>query len=433
MYVPSAEGKLHSLDLKDKCSHHAVTAHSGPFYSVATCAGYLATGGLGDRTLKLWEHKARKPVRELHLGSSILRLCSMDKERIAALCHDENKSQSLRLFSLPDLTPMKGVTGLNLRSLAALPLPAVILADNAELLRQKNELIHEARSKIKNPDSMQPILNELAQKGFWLDAKLLQAESAWQCGKPLHELEFLMQVANGINISKETVPVILRLASLLEHLNEPELALRKYEKIRTFIEGFEQTEDRLKASPLMKLTAPKTVRYDISRVQLAVQEMEKDSVLGKPFRWRLILQNHQMKVFKTNALNTLDLWEDNIKAANSSKDRVLVMDREEVVLFDGLVAVRVNWLNISKIGTSSPSMYIDYAIQVDPQNGEARGYGIFNPNKVLHRTDDVTLQNALLAQEYREAHERREAGRWLDQVHEIMKRIDKQTSFKRSW
>lgn len=429
---PSADGALHLFDLQNACSHETLNAHRGAFYAVASCGNYLVTGGMKDRMLKLWDPRKKKLLLELETGTSFLRLCSRGRGKVAAICLDPNKSQSLRLFSLPELRPLGTIIGLNLRSIGTIPLQVVEHRENVELAHWKGELINQARSRIMNPEHMEPFLKQLAEKGFWAEAKLLQAESARLCNKPLHELGFLLQLTKAIKISRSTAPVFHRLALLLEQLNEPELAAQCYEKIRPFLDQIDATLQRLKVHPLIGLDAEKTVRSDISPVELATQEMEKDTVLGRLFRWRLIIPNKEPRIFEIRTLRNLGLWEEYIREKISSKKRNLEMEQENVALFDGQNARKLNWLKISQIGLHCPSPYLDYAIGIDQENRQARGYGIFNPNKNVSATDNVAIHNASLAQAYRSIYQQREAGNWLKQVHESMKKIDQQASFKRS-
>ena len=382
--------------------------------------------------LKLWDPRGKKLLLELETGTSFLRLCSRGRGQVASICLEPNKTQSLRLFSLPGLRPLGTITGLNLRSIGTVPLQVVEHRENVALARWKDELIDQASSRIMNPEHMKPFLKQLAKKGFGAEAKLLQAESAKLRNKPLHELGFLLQLTKTITISQSTAPAFRRLALLLEQLVEPELATQYHEKIRPFLDQIDTTLKRLKVHPLIGLDAEKTVRSDISPVELATQEMEKDTVLGRPFRWRLIIPSREPRIFEIRTFRNIGLWEEHVREETSSKKRDLEMEQESVVLFDGQNASKLDWLRISRIGLNCPSPYLDYTIGIDQENKQARGYGIFNPNKKASATNNVTIHNASLAQSYRSIYQQREAGNWLKQVHESMKRIDLQASFKRS-
>lgn len=432
LYCPSADGKLHFFDMHNSCSHESIQAHQGAFYAMSVCGNHLVTGGVHDRMLKLWSPSEKRLQEEAEINTSVLRICSIGSGKVAAICSDLNKTQSLRLFSLPRLKPIGSIAGLNLRSIATMPSTVVEHFKNIELSHWKDNLIEQARSSIMSPEKIEPFLKQLVDKGFWADAKLLQAESAKQRNKPLHELEILLQLTDAITISLETAPIFRRLALLLEQLNEPELAIRYYKKISSFIDQNEMRHQKLKDNPLIGLDPEKTVRSDISPLELATQEMEKDAVLGRVFRWRLIIPSKEPRIFKIHILHNLDLWEAHIQKQTSSRNRNLEMVQESVGLFNGQKTRNVMWLRISKIGLNCPSPNLDYAIAIDQENGHAQGYGIFNPNKEADSIDDVASHNALLAQSYRSIYQRRENGNWLRQVHNKMKIMDKQASYKRS-
>ena len=429
---PSAKGKLHLFDLQNLCSQEAFQAHQSAFYAMTTSEKYLVTGGVEDGMLKLWDLGEKKLFSEIEAGTSFLRLCSIGKEKIAAIGLDPNKSQSIRIFQLPSLRPFGVATKLDIRSIATLPLPIVEQRCDIELTRLKKNLIDNARTKIKNPEQMEQYLKQLVEKGFWAEAKLLQAESARLRGKPLHELGFLLQLTNSIKISESTAPVFHRLALLLEQLNEPKLALQNYEKIRSHVEGIEKKLETLKVHTLAGLDPEKTIRTDISPVEFAIQEMEKDSVLQRRFRWRLIIPCGEHLIFKIQALHSLDHWEDHIHQQISSQGRNVEMEQETIALFDGFQTKKFKLLRLSHIGSRCPSAYLDYAIEINPQSKLAQGYGIFNPSKKGEITESAAIHNASLVQAYRTIYRQRETERWLNQVHEAMKQLDKQVSFKRS-
>lgn len=428
---PSAGGELHCFNVHNSCSHESMPAHQGSFYAVLNIGHWFVTGGI-DHTVKLWDPMEKKLLKEVELDTAFVKLCPIGKEKFAAICTDDDKTQSLRVFSAPDLKPLDAVTGLNLRSIAAIPFEVREHLKNIESDLRKNKLIEQARSRIMDPQQMDPFLKQLVEEGFWADAKLLQAECAKRHNKPLHELEFLLQLTSAIKISQDTIAVFHRLATLLEKLNEPKLAAQHYEKLSNFIEQLEVTHQRLTAHPLFGLDPEKAVRSDISALELALQEIEKYTVLGRVFCWRLIMPSREPRIFKTQALHSLDLWEQYIREQASSKNRNLQMDQESVDLFDGVKTTNINWLRISQIGLHCPSSCLDYAIQIDQKNGVAQGYGIFNPNKETGSTDDVGIKNVMLSQSLKAIYQQREAGDWLRLVHERMKKLDKQASFSRS-
>ncbi|MBW1839710.1 MAG: hypothetical protein JRI49_07210, partial [Deltaproteobacteria bacterium] len=289
-----------------------------------------------------------------------------------------------------------------------------------------------ARSRIKNPEDMGPFLEQLADKGFWAEAKILQADSAKARKKPLHELGFLLQLTNAIKMTKRTAPVFHRLALLLEELNEPQLATEYFVTIEPFLEGAENIIHSLKANPLYNLDQEKTIRSDISPLKLAIQEMEKETVLRRPFRWRLIIPSREPRVFVIQALHSLNLWEKRVQKQTSSKGRNIEMEQEKVVFFDGQNIRQLGWLKISQIGIKCPSPYLDYAIEINQENGQAQGYGIFNPNKMISSIDNLVTHSATLAQTYQSIHQRREVEYWLNKVHDRLRELDRDSSFTRS-
>jgi hypothetical protein len=280
-----------------------------------------------------------------------------------------------------------------------------------------------------NPELMDPFLKQLAERGFWAEAKVLQAESARLRRKPLHELGFLLQLIDNIEVSKSTASLFHHLALLLERLNEPELAARYFEKIQPFLEGTENVIHNLRDNPLYGLDPMKTIRSDISSVESAVREMEKDAVLGRPFRWRLVIPTKEPRVFITKSLHGLDLWQNSIRAQTFSKGRNIKLEQEDVAVFDGQDIRKLSWISISEIGIGCPSPYLDYAIEINQNNRQAQGYGIFNPNKMVNSISKVVIHNATLAQTYRSLSQRGEVENWFNKVHDRLRELDRDSFF----
>jgi len=428
--APSTDGTLHLLNLRNNCSHETIKAHQNAFYATASCGEYLATGGMHDKKLKFWDLRKKSLSAELESNASFLRLCSIGKEKVAAICLDPDKTQSLRLFLLPDLRPLGTIVNLNLRSMATLPLPAVEDFKRSEIIHEKKELIKKARLKIMSPQQMGPFLKQLVEKGFWAEAKLLQAESAKLLNKPLYELEFLLQLTKVIKLSQATAQIYYRLAELFERLNEPILAFQHYEKIKPLLAGIEASIERVKSHPLLHLNPDKTVRTDISLERLTVQEMEKDAVLGRYFRWHVIIPIRESSNFKIKTLYNIDLWEEHIRSQTVSFGRDVKMAQEDVVLFDGQRKREFRWLRISEFGIHCPSLYLDYAIEIVSENGQVHGYLVFNPNKITNGADDISTHNALLAKAYGSVCQERTTENWFRSVHEAIKGLDIHASFK---
>ncbi len=425
--APSMEGRLHLINLRDECRHETLTGHDGVFYAVATCGEHLITGGMKDKKLKLWDLRKKSLVHEKALPSAILRLAPVGKEKIAALCIGADKNQTLRIFSLPQFRQMGAVRNLSLRSLTTLPPKVVERLKRNEVTVVKNKLIEQAQAEAMNPDKMKPMLKELVKKGFWPEAKLLQAESARLRGKSLHELGFLRQLTKKISISQDTAGIFYRLAELLEMLNEPELAIENYEKITSYQEGLSEVIEKLRVHSICRIDPCNTIRSDFSTEQLVVQEIEKDAVLERPFQWRVIIPVRELTLLRIRSLKTLALWERSIAEKIASKGRSVSMSQENVTFCDGHCIRKTRWLNISQIGLPAPSPLLDYAIEIMAETGHVSGYCIFNPNKKSHSSDSVIRTNAFLAREYRllNLNRQRSIDNWVSGIHKTMKELDR--------
>lgn len=428
---PSADGKLHLFNIRNSLLQETIEAHNGVFYCTTAYGQYLATAGLKDCTLKLWDLKTKKLMKLFKTGVPVLRLCVIGQEKVAAICLEPNKSQSLRTFLLPELRPLNNITGQSFRSIATIPLPVVEHRIKIELARWKSKLIENARSRIMHPQQMEPFLVQLAGRGFWAEAKILQAESAKIRGKPLHELGFLLQLAKAIKVSEDTVPVFFRLALLLEQLNEPGLSVKYFKKIRHFEKSADDALKRLKNHPFNGINPGITIRSDISSVEIIKQEIEKETVLKRLFCWRIVIPSNKEKVFRIHSFKSYEQWQKNIEEISQESNRVVNTKQETLTLFNGRKKKKLQWLKISQIsGFSCPSPFLEYALKLLPESKMAEGYGIFNPNKVDAPKNDVNSQNALLAQEYRNIYQERKAAKWLNRVHEFMKKLDRQSYYR---
>jgi hypothetical protein len=291
--------------------------------------------------------------------------------------------------------------------------------------------VAQARLKISDSAQLEPYLRDLWARGFSAEVLLLQAESARARGKPLHELGFLIQLTKKINVSHHTVPLFRHLASLLAQLDEPLLAVRYYKHILPFQKEVEREIERLRNLPLASLEPEKTLRSDISPPKLAVQEMEKDTVLGRPFQWKLLLPSRVRRAFQISSLLELYHWEEALKSNASRFDRPVKTAQEELAVYDGQACRESQFLMISEIGSSCPSPYLLYVLSLDREKGQAEGFGLFDPN-TEPQSGDLSLSNAVLANAYRKVTEQREFESWLDQVTGAMRRVEAHAILRRS-
>jgi hypothetical protein len=424
LFSPSAEGKLHLFDLRNECAHDSLEVHEGAFYGMAACGKLLVTGGVADKTLNLWDVNQRKLLYKIDSGSSFLRLKFLGETEVVAVCFDSKESHSLRRYSLPDLKQSAIMVDLDLRSLATVPASTIEHKTKAEYVRWRNGLINQARSMLTDPEGMEPLLEQLRENGLREDAILLQAESARERDKPLHELILLLDLTEAVEVSQDNVPNLKRLAFLLEHLNEPRLAILNYEKVRSFVD-VEQDILRLSNHPLLSLVPENTIRSDISSLESAIQEMNKDAFLNRPFKWRLLLSDGPATMFKVLRLQDLHDWENQIRTYAHSGDRTVELAKETVTMFDGKNCRTMNWLRISAIeGLEFPSPYVDFAIEIDKEKRLAQCYGVFNPNKQTASTEDLVDHNGTLALAYHSIFNQRNVRTWLNTLGEKIQQCD---------
>ncbi len=430
---PSANGNMHLFDLKAQCSHEIIEAHQGSFYAMASFGKYMATGGFRDNTVKIWDLETKELISENKTSLPFLRLCSIGKERMAAICADSDKTSSCHIFNFPDLQPADFITDGNLYSVTSLHSSLHDRINQARAMQWKNDLIEKARVHIMNPVQMEPYANLLIEKGFEVDAMLLQAESARLRNKPLHELKSLLRLTDLINISEETLPIYRSLALLLENINEPKLAIEIYEKIKILTGNVvDEKIIKLKKHRHFNLNPSVTIRSDMSHPVTLAQEIEKNMVLGRPLRWRITIRSHERQYFEIKTLNNLASWEDRIHQVATSKGHPIEMGKEDVVLYDGQEALAVSWLKVSNFGILSPVPYVYYALDIKSNNGLllGEGHGIFDPN-MLELGDDINGYNNDVLEAYNSIHIQKETGDWLKRVHGGMINLDKQEYFKR--
>ena len=422
---PSPDGRLHLFDMKNAAAHETFQAHQGTFYALTAFSGYLVTGGMDERKLKLWDLGSKQNLKSTDIGAAVFRLCHVGDKTVAAIATTSDKSQSLQFYSVPELLKMADIPGQSLRSVASIPLPAIDHRRNVALIRLRSDLVRRARERLMSPEQMAPFLEQLAQKGFMAEAKILQAESAKVRNKPLHELGFLQQLVNVINPGRDTVPAFLRLAVLLEELNEPDIAAQVYLRIQQFQNGIADVRDRLNRHPASGIDPEGTVRVDISAVDMLKQETEKNAALGRPFAWQVIIPQKAPKSFGVKALNTPKSWLDRLQSPRLLRDRKLHVKLENVTFFDGRNKKRTTWVKIAHISDiPSPSPFLSYALTLDGESSQAQGYGIFDPLSGSGLSESVIERNGEIARVYRALCSNPQTGRWLTAIHKAMKKID---------
>jgi len=429
---PSRDGRLHLFDLHSPCLHEAFDSHQGSFYAVAARGNYLATGGFKDQFVRLWDLKKKALVSEFDAQASVTKLCPLGMEKIAAICSSSKKTGSIRQFTVPGLKQKIFKGSGSFHSMAAFSPELCERLSHEQTVKKKEELITEVRSLLQHPEKMGPLLQALADLGFENEAILLQAESAGMRNKPLHELRYLLQIAERIPASQETLPIFRRLVALLEYCREPGLAIDVLERIAGIDGGCENDFRRLRMHPLFDLDPATTIRLDLAHPTLLAQEIEKNDALKHLFRWSIVIPSRERRIFPVKSLHDLNAWEHHIHEVTIAKENQIGMAREHVFLFDGQKRIPAEWLIFSNVVRHAPSEDAYYALVVKKDNGMTlgEGYGVFRP-PVSNAIDDVSACNASVVERYRSLCTQKDIGEWLIRVHEVMIKFDKQAYMKR--
>jgi len=428
---PSRDGRLHIFDLHSLCRHESFDAHHGSFYAVAACGNCLATGGFKDQFVRLWDLKKKALVSELNVQASVTNLCPLGSKKLAAICSNSKKAGTIRQFTVPGLKQKIFQGSSSFHSMAAFPPELCERLSHEQTDRKKEKLITEIRSLFLYPEKMQSPLQALTDLGFEDEAVLLQAESAAKRNKPLHELRYLLQIAECLPASQETLPIFRRLAALLEHCREPGLAIDVLERTAGIDGAYEKDLRRLRMHPLFDLDPAITIRLDLAHPTMLAQEMEKNDVLKQLFRWSIVIPSRDRRIFQVKSLHDLNAWEHHIREVTIPEGNQIGMARENVVLFDGQKRTSTELLIFSNVGLHAPSEDAYYVLAVKRENGMTlcEAYGIFRP-PVLNANDDVSACNASVAERYHSLCSQRDMAEWLISVHEIMIRLDKQAYTK---
>ena len=297
-------------------------------------------------------------------------------------------------------------------------------------MNRKNALIRDAKAYLTNPEKLDHYVRLLSEEGYLIDAKLLQTESAKVRNKPLYEIKHLLELTAIMPLSKDTLFMYRRLALLFEIVNEPRLAIELYKQMLPFSRGCEKEISRIEIHPLLNLTPSITVRSDISSPILFDQELEKNAILDRAFKWRIIVPSAERRLFKIKFLDSLDLWESSIK---QSINRNVEIEKEKVVYFDGKNINDIIWLRISRMGIRMPSPYVYYALELKKDDGYllGEGYGVFNPmNKGSEDLKDVDSNS--LFEAYHSLYSRKNTGEWLTRVHAAMIKHDELMGYRKA-
>lgn len=429
---PSGDGRLHLFDLHSLCSHEAFDAHQGSFYAVASYGNYIATGGFNDQFIRLWDLNTKALISEFDAQASIIKLCPLGAKKIAAICSNSRKTDSIRMFTVPGLKQkIFNESGVS-HSMTAFSPELCERISHEQKINKKEKLITEARSLLQYPEKMEPSLRALADLGFEDESIMLQAESAGMRNKPLHELRYLRELTERLSVTKETLPIFRRLAALFEHCREPGLAIDVFEKIACINNESEKDIQRLRMHPLFNLDPAMTIRSDLAHPILLAQEIEKNDVLKHLFRWSIVIPSRDRRIFPLKSLHDLNAWENHVREETIRRGNEIKMIRKDVVLFDGQKRTSIEWLIFSNIGFHTPSEDAYYALLVKKENGMTlgEGYGVFRP-PISNVSDDVSACNASVEEGYRSLCAQKDMGEWLIHVHEVMIKLDKQAYVKR--
>jgi len=189
-------------------------------------------------------------------------------------------------------------------------LPSALLGDiGLKACRQWRDLkIADAKECIDSTDPESErrfthIVEELHCKGFSAEASVLLADSARAHDRQLWELESRLSLLRSLGEGEDSLPSMYAVGHLLSRIREPELALTYFQKIHQIDPNYRDTDQMvadLGSHPLRDLSPADSIRGDFSQPEHVTQEIEKHSILEKPFKWPVLFNSRKGRVLRDN-------------------------------------------------------------------------------------------------------------------------------------
>jgi hypothetical protein len=302
---PSQTGEFYVYDSAADFSMKTISAHRGDFCALAYGDGQLASSGLADARLKIWNSDLSRVQMEASTGTGIVAIGWVGSRSLLTI--DINGNGQLwntqgSLAAGPRL--QEG----NLRVCHGLPGDLITLTRINADREWRDAKIEEARECMgaMDPETQQRlrrIVEELDGRGFSAEASLVIADAAKAQDRLLWELESRLTFIGGMEEGPDILPSMYALAHLLAKVCEPELAVEYFERIRNIQPKYRDTDQmvtELQSHPLIGLTPNDTVRGDFSQPEHVLQEIEKFSVLERPFAWPVLFKSKQGVIFHEN-------------------------------------------------------------------------------------------------------------------------------------
>ena len=382
---PSRTGELHVYDARNDFAKRIVQAHHGDFCALACGSENVLTAGLEDMTLKAWPLSLDSAATEAATGSGIVAVSWSGTGQVMTASTD-GCGQVWTMGG--SLSPGPRFADFDLRSCVGLPAEIITQEQLTEDKKWRDEKLSEARDLMANmgPGQLRElteIVETLRNRGFDAEAVLVLADAARAQERLLWELETCMALVEGLGDKKPAIPSLYALGDLLERIREPELAKEHFGRILSIEEDYRDVKERisrLESHPLLNLSFESSVRGDFAGRDQVIQELEKCTILGKKFQWRVLLDVMQVVRLQTHIVP--DEFSDAALAATG--DRGVDKTRtglERAMLFLGTEVCDAQWVYLPS-ATACAGLVFTLEIRPTAFGTELVPYSLFDAGRL---------------------------------------------------
>jgi len=418
----SRSGELHVYDTREDFTKRLVQAHHGDFFAIACGVERVATAGLQDLELKLWPQTLSQPVAHVSVAMPIVAVGWVGAGAIMTIGQDGSSQFWDVGGELPASLPaVKG----DLRTCIGLP-PKLVAKLRVQASRQwRDRKITEANSLMPRNDletrqRILDIIEELRDRGFSAEASLLLADVAGVDNRILWELESRLALAERLGDDEAALPTLYAVGELLERMQEPALAAEYFEKVAHRREDFQDAReriDRLRSHPLVAASPDNCVRGDLGHGELIPQELDKDTVLKKKFRWRVIFDTRPTWTEPT--VVKLEELKEFVRAELAGRDdHAASVDVVRATLYEGRQQRDLEWLYVP-CADLHPGLAYATEIRVQRDSSRITPYAVFDAGRLhVPKSSSEAEHNEKIREAWVRIEQARNGKEWLAAIHD---------------
>lgn len=316
LFHPTGAGDLVMYDLADKLKSKTIRAHDGDFCAIAVNPRYLATAGMEDRRIRIWDLNPEIPLFEAEAEAPVISMAWISAEELVTV-YANGQARMWHIDQMLSKGP--ALENLDLRMVAGLSERGMAAQAIRERRRWQLQQIRRGQELLRNltpstePELLQ-VIEELEARGFVSEAMIFRTGLTGKLGSNSEYLAMFNRLVATLRTEHPGDPrpqlaPLYGAFDLLLFLGEPGAALEYGDRIREIDAGYLDTPARYQnavSHPLLSQAAERIVRLDFQQPEIVNDRIEVATVLGKRFLWNVLVHRYAPLFVAANL--ALDDW-----------------------------------------------------------------------------------------------------------------------------